>query len=132
MEITGEPHYFATAKGWRAWLQANHAVEKDVWVIIHKKHSATPSVTFEESTEEALCFGWVDSVMKGIDEAKYALRYTPRKKGSNWSEGNKRRVAELIEQGRMTEPGLAKIDEAKRSGKWDTIAPVPGPRGRPD
>jgi uncharacterized protein YdeI (YjbR/CyaY-like superfamily) len=118
MKISGQPVHFTTADEWRAWLQANHAVENEVWLTIHKKRSATRSVTYEEATEEAMCFGWVDSSMKGIDGEKYALRYTPRKKGSNWSESNKKRVAELIEQGRMTEAGLAKIEEAKRNGQW--------------
>ncbi|MGH2554467.1 MAG: YdeI/OmpD-associated family protein [Actinomycetota bacterium] len=119
MEITGKPLHFTTADEWRAWLQANHATEKDVWLTFYKKHSATPSITFEEATDEALSFGWIDSSMKRIDDEKYVLRYTPRRKGSNWSERNKKRVAELIEQGGMTEAGLAKIDEAKQSGKWD-------------
>jgi uncharacterized protein YdeI (YjbR/CyaY-like superfamily) len=119
MKMTGQPLHVATAEEWRGWLQANHAVEKEVWLMIYKKHAATPSVTFEEATEEALCFGWIDSIMKPIDDEKYALRYTPRRKGSNWSESNKKRVAKLIEQGRMTEAGLAKIDEAKRNGKWE-------------
>jgi uncharacterized protein YdeI (YjbR/CyaY-like superfamily) len=119
MEITGEPQHFATAREWRAWLQAHHAVEKEVWLMFYKKHTAIASVTFEEATDEALSFGWIDSIMKGIDDERYALRYTPRRKGSSWSESSKRRVAKLIEQGRMTEAGLAKIDEAKQNGKWD-------------
>jgi uncharacterized protein YdeI (YjbR/CyaY-like superfamily) len=119
LEITGKPLHFTTADEWRAWLQANHATEKDVWLTFYKKHSATSSITFEEATDEALSFGWIDSSMKRIDDEKYVLRYTPRRKGSNWSERNKKRVAELIEQGRMTEAGLAKIEEAKQSGKWD-------------
>ena len=119
MEITGKPLHFTTPDEWRAWLQANHATEKDVWLTFYKKHSATRSITFEEATDEALSFGWIDSSMKRIDDEKYVLRYTPRRKGSNWSERNKKRVAELIEAGRMTEAGLAKIDEAKQSGKWD-------------
>lgn len=86
--------------------------------MIYKKHTATPSVTLEEAIDEALCFGWVDSIMKRIDEEKYVLRYTPRKRGSNWSDRNKKPVATLIEQERMTEAGLAKIDEAKQNGKW--------------
>ncbi len=118
MEIVGEPLYAATAEEWRAWLEANHAREKEVWLMIHKKHASTPSVTLEEATEEALCFGWIDSNMKRIDEDRNALRYTPRRHGSNWSERNKERVAKLIAQGRMTEAGLAKIEEAKQSGKW--------------
>jgi uncharacterized protein YdeI (YjbR/CyaY-like superfamily) len=119
MEMTRQSLRVASAKEWRAWLQANHAVEKEVWLIIYKKHTGTPSVTFEEATEEALCFGWIDSIMKGADEEKYILRYTPRRKGSKWSEANKKRAAKLIEQRRMTEAGLAKIEEAKRTGEWD-------------
>lgn len=119
MEITGKPLHFTTPDEWRAWLQANHGTEKDVWLTFYKKHSATPSITFEEATDEALSFGWIDSSMKRIDDEKYVLRYTPRRKGSNWSERNKKRVAELIEEGRMTEAGLAKIEEAKQSWKWD-------------
>jgi uncharacterized protein YdeI (YjbR/CyaY-like superfamily) len=119
MEITGPPLRMTSVEEWRSWLQANHAVQNEVWLIFYKKHTGISGVTFEEATEEALCFGWVDSIMKRIDDEKYALRYTPRRKGSVWSEGNKKRVAKLIEQGRMTEAGLAKIDEAKQGGEWD-------------
>jgi uncharacterized protein YdeI (YjbR/CyaY-like superfamily) len=98
-------------------------VEREVWLVIHKKHASTPSVTFEEATDGALCFGWVDSIMKGIDDERYALRYTPRRKGSRWSEGNRRRAERLIEEGRMAEPGLAKIQEAKQSGQWEKARP---------
>jgi uncharacterized protein YdeI (YjbR/CyaY-like superfamily) len=118
MEITGQPLHVTGAEEWRAWLESNHAVEKEVWLTIYKKHTAKPSITIEEATEEALCFGWIDSMMKRIDDEKYVQRYTPRKKGSIWSEKNKKWVAELIEQGRMTEAGLAKIEEAKQNGEW--------------
>lgn len=123
MEITGQPLHFTSGDDWRAWLQAHHGVEKEAWVTIYKRHATTPSVTLEEATEEALCFGWIDSSMKPIDDEKYALRYTPRRKGSNWSESNKKRAARLIEQGRMTEAGLATIEDAKRNGKWDKGLP---------
>jgi uncharacterized protein YdeI (YjbR/CyaY-like superfamily) len=119
MKITGQPIHLTSAEEWRAWLQANHGVEKEVWLTMYKKHIATPCVTFEEATEEALCFGWIDSTMKRIDDEKRALRYTPRRKGSSWSERNKKLVTKLIEQGRMTEAGLAKIEEAKQNGEWD-------------
>jgi uncharacterized protein YdeI (YjbR/CyaY-like superfamily) len=118
MEITGQPLHVTGAEEWRAWLESNHAVEKEVWLTIYKKHTAKPSITIEEATEEALCFGWIDSMMKRIDDEKHVQRYTPRKKGSIWSEKNKKWVAELIEQGRMTEAGLAKIEEAKQNGEW--------------
>ncbi|SRR6266508_2176129 len=120
MEITGEPQHFTTAQEWRAWLQAHHADTKEVWLVFYKKHTGTLGITFDEATDDALSFGWIDSSMKRIDDEKYVLRYTPRRKGSNWSEANKRRVAKLIEQGRMTEAGFAKIDQAKQDGKWDT------------
>jgi uncharacterized protein YdeI (YjbR/CyaY-like superfamily) len=119
MEITRQPLRAATPQEWRDWLQANHAAAKEVWLVISKKHAGTPSVTYEEATEEALCFGWVDSFMKRVDEEKYVLRYSPRRKGSKWSEINKKRVTKLIEQGRMTQAGIAKIDEAKQNGEWD-------------
>ena len=97
--------------------------------MISKKHSPFPSVTLDEATEEALCFGWIDSSMHPIDEERYALRYSPRRKGSRWSERNKARVSKLIEQGRMTEAGLAEVAEAKRSGRWDTVGGSPADRG---
>lgn len=110
---------FATGEEWRAWLEGNHATKDEAWLTIHKKHSNTPSVTLTQTVEEALCFGWIDSSMQPIDEERYALRFTPRRKGSNWSERNKERVARLIAEGRMTEAGLAKIEEAKQNGRWE-------------
>jgi uncharacterized protein YdeI (YjbR/CyaY-like superfamily) len=119
LEITGEPLHFATAEDLRSWLREHHASRDDVWLVIYKKHSAVPAVTLAQATEEALCFGWIDSAMRPIDGDRYALRYTPRRKGSNWSERNKALAGRLIEQGRMTGAGFAKIDEAKESGRWD-------------
>lgn len=101
--------YAATGEDWRAWLQANHASAADVWLIFYKKHTGKPSVSLKEAIEEALCFGWIDSVMKSLDDERYMLRFTPRKPKSNWSEYNKQRVRELIAAGRMTEAGLAKV-----------------------
>ena len=119
MKVTGRPIHFATAGEWRTWLEANHATEHDVWLMIYKKHAGTPSVMLQEAMQEAICFGWIDSSMQPIDEERYALRFTPRRKTSNWSERNKGWAAMLIEQGRMTEAGLAKIEEAKQNGRWD-------------
>ena len=72
-----------------------------------------------EATEEALCFGWIDSAMRPVDEERYRLRFTPRRAKSNWSEVNKERAERLIHEGRMAEAGLARIEEAKRDGRWD-------------
>jgi uncharacterized protein YdeI (YjbR/CyaY-like superfamily) len=119
MKMTGQPLHFTTAGEWRAWLERHHATESDAWLMIYKKHSETSSVTVDQAVEEALCFGWIDSSMQPVDEERYALRFTPRRKGSNWSERNKDRVARLIEEGRMTEVGFARIEEAKLNGRWD-------------
>jgi uncharacterized protein YdeI (YjbR/CyaY-like superfamily) len=119
MKMTREPIHFATAEEWRSWLERHQATQSDAWVMIYKKHSGTASVTVDQAVEEALCFGWIDSSMQPIDGKRYALRFTPRRKGSNWSDRNKERVARLIEDGRMTEAGLAAIEQAKRTGRWE-------------
>ena len=118
MITAGEQAHFVNRAEWRAWLEENHATAKEAWLIIYKKHTGKASLSYEEAVEEALCFGWIDGVLKPIDDEKYALRYSPRQKGSVWSETNKRRVAKLIKQGRMTEAGLAKVKEAKANGEW--------------
>lgn len=94
---------------WRGWLEGHHLSEADIWLVFYKKSSGIPSVTQAEAVEEALCFGWIDSVMKSLDEQRYSLRFTPRK-NMNWSETNKRRALKMIGQGRMTPAGLAKIN----------------------
>ena len=119
MKIIGQPLAFATSTEWRVWLEQNHATKEDVWLMIYKTRSGTPSVTLQQAMQEAICFGWIDSSMQPIDGERYALRFTPRRKTSKWSERNKGWAAKLIEDGRMTEAGLAKIEEAKRDGRWD-------------
>ena len=117
----GKRQSFKDRDVWRAWLVQNHATAKELWLVFYKKNSGKRSVSLDEALEEALCFGWIDSVAKGIDEEKYALRFSPRRRGSIWSESNKRRVARMIAQGRMTPIGLAKVEEAKTNGRsaWD-------------
>ena len=106
---------------WRGWLAEHHAAEKAAWLVIHKKASAEPSVTYDEAVEEALCFGWIDSRGNKMDESRYRLAFTPRKPGSVWAATNKARVERLIAQGRMTPAGLALIDAAKADGSWDAL-----------
>ncbi len=96
-------------ESWRNWLARNHAVSEAVWLVFPKKHTGKDSVLYEEAVEEALCYGWIDSIIKRIDDATYARKFTPRTDDANWSEVNKRRVAKCIQEGRMTEVGLAKI-----------------------
>jgi uncharacterized protein YdeI (YjbR/CyaY-like superfamily) len=107
-----ETVYFATREEWREWLQQNHASRKGIWLIFYKKGSGKPRVRYGDAVEEALCFGWIDSTAKGIDEEKYAQRFTPRKRDSQWSETNVARVEKLIKEGRMCEAGLAKYRDA--------------------
>lgn len=108
MEIT-KTLCVANREEWRAWLKRNYESETEIWLIYYKKHTGQPSVTYDEAVEEALCFGWIDGIVKRIDDEKYSQRFTPRKPRSNWSELNKTRVAKLIGEGKMTQAGLAKI-----------------------
>ena len=109
MQIT-KTLYVIERDEWRAWLAKHHDTEKDIWLIYYKKQSGEPRIPYNDAVEEALCFGWIDSIVKGIDENKYAQRFSPRKNGSNWSEMNKVRMRRLIEQGRMTPAGLSKFE----------------------
>ena len=109
----------STRRQWRNWLAENHHKEpRGIWLVFCRKRTVRPSLRYEESVEEALCFGWIDSVVKKIDEDTYCRKFTPRKDRSNWSNLNKKRAEKVIQEGRMTELGLAKIEAAKRSGTW--------------
>ena len=110
--------YFPTPAAFRKWLQKNHAAEKQLWVGFHKKGTGTPSITWQESVDQALCFGWIDGIRKRIDEDRYTIRFTPRKPTSVWSAINIGRVKELTKQGAMRPPGLAAFEkrDLKRSG----------------
>jgi uncharacterized protein YdeI (YjbR/CyaY-like superfamily) len=120
--MSAKPLQMAGRDEWRAWLQASHAVEKEAWLLIRKKHAFGAGVGYEEALDEALCFGWIDGLMRPVDEYTFTLRFSPRKPRSIWSEGNKRRVERLIEQGRMTEAGMAAVRQAKENGEWDKAA----------
>ncbi len=95
---------------WRAWLTKHYHSETEVWLIFYKKHTGRPRISYDHAVEEALCFGWIDSIVKRIDDDKFAQRFTPRRDGSRWSALNKRRLRKLVREGRMTEAGLAKVD----------------------
>jgi uncharacterized protein YdeI (YjbR/CyaY-like superfamily) len=103
---------------WRRWLESNCQRTAGVWVIFNKKSAGLNRLEYGEAVEEALCFGWVDSVINGLDENRYKQWFAPRKSKSGWSQSNKRRVEKLIAAGLMTPFGLAKIEEAKRNGAW--------------
>jgi len=108
MEI-GETLLVSTGQDWRAWLAQHHADRKEIWLTYYKKTSGKTGISYEDSVEEALCFGWIDGAIKGIDAETYAGRFTPRRPRSPWSESNRARVARLLRDGRMTDAGLAVI-----------------------
>jgi uncharacterized protein YdeI (YjbR/CyaY-like superfamily) len=95
---------------WRDWLSEHGATETEVWLVYYKAGTGKPSISYNDSLEEALCFGWVDSIIQKIDEEKYARKFNPRRAGSKWSELNKHLVAKMVQEGRMTEAGLAKVE----------------------
>jgi mannose-6-phosphate isomerase-like protein (cupin superfamily) len=97
-------------EGWRDWLSQNHKSEREVWLVLYKKGAGKRGVSYDEAVEEALCFGWIDSIIKKIDGESYAQRFTPRKSGSNWSASNIARINKLIREDRMTTSGLAVFD----------------------
>jgi uncharacterized protein YdeI (YjbR/CyaY-like superfamily) len=104
--------YVTSREEWRAWLTKHYQSETEVWLIYYKKHSGRSRISYDHAVEEALCFGWVDSIVKSIDDDKFAQKFTPRRDWTKWSALNKRRLRTLIREGRMTEAGLAKIDRA--------------------
>jgi uncharacterized protein YdeI (YjbR/CyaY-like superfamily) len=110
--------YFKSAKDFRRWLEKNHITTQELWVGYHKKSSQQPSITWPESVDEALCFGWIDGIRKSIDDLRYTIRFTPRKRGSIWSAVNIKRARELSDRGLMKAPGMAAFDARKenRSG----------------
>jgi uncharacterized protein YdeI (YjbR/CyaY-like superfamily) len=117
--------HVTSREDWHTWLEENHDKEKEVWLIFYKKHTGQSRVPYDDAVEEALCFGWIDSIVKRIDDEKYAQKFTPRKTDSKWSELNKKRVEKMIRQGRMTEAGMALIDAAKKCGKWEQVISAP-------
>lgn len=105
--MTSKPTFFPTPAAFRAWLAQHHERSTELLVGFHKVGTGTPSITWPESVDEALCFGWIDGVRKRIDDERYTIRFTPRKPRSTWSAVNVARVAELTREGRMQPAGLA-------------------------
>ncbi len=113
-----------TRKEWRKWLEKNSQTEKSVWLIIYHKGSNTKSVYYEEAVEEAICFGWIDSIAhKRNEESKYQF-FAQRKPKSNWSKANRERANKMIAQGQITESGQKLIDLAKKIGTWEALVDV--------
>jgi uncharacterized protein YdeI (YjbR/CyaY-like superfamily) len=111
--------YCRDATQWRRWLQRHHEKETGIWLVYLKGQGIEQLLTYEESLDEALCFGWIDSLIRRIDETRYVRKFTPRKPVSKWSETNKKRIMELSKQGRMAEAGGVIVAKAMQNGSWD-------------
>ncbi len=121
-----------TRAEWRQWLAENGETEKSVWLAIYKKAGGTPSVTYAEAVDEALCFGWIDSSAKKGDGNYYLQFFARRNPKSNWSRVNKDKVAKLIQAGLMTGAGMKMVDFAKQTGTWSALDDVENLINPPD
>lgn len=109
---------------WRRWLQHNHARTEGVWLVAYKKASGKAGMPYDEAVEEALCWGWIDSVARTLDDERGMLWMSPRRAKSGWSRSNKERIARLAEAGLLAPAGIAKIEAAKRDGSWTALDAV--------
>jgi uncharacterized protein YdeI (YjbR/CyaY-like superfamily) len=114
----------ANQEAWREWLRDNHARLRGVWLVLFKKASDRRVLTVDDAVEEALCFGWIDSLPRKLDDQRTQLYFAPRRPGTGWSRVNKERVARLEAAGRIEPPGQAKIDAARRDGSWAKLDAV--------
>jgi uncharacterized protein YdeI (YjbR/CyaY-like superfamily) len=116
--LTETPAFYASPDEWRAWLAAHHADAREHWVGFHKRGTGRPSITWPESVDQALCFGWIDGIRKRVDDERYMIRFTPRKASSRWSRVNVARVAELERAGLMHPAGLAAFAARTEEGTY--------------
>ncbi|GAC1581718.1 MAG: YdeI/OmpD-associated family protein [Polyangiales bacterium] len=123
---------FKDAVAFETWLATHHASEQELWLKIHKKGAGLPTVTYAEAVDVALCWGWIDGLRKAFDERSFLQRFTPRKPKSVWSQVNRRHVARLIEEGRITEHGQRHVDAAQADGRWDAAYAPSGQMTIPD
>lgn len=112
---TGRVRFFRSRAAFRDWLEAHHGADEEIWVGFWKAGSGRTGCTYPEAVLEALCFGWIDGIRKSLDERSYTNRFTPRRRGSNWSALNIRHVRRLVAEGRMHEAGIAAFEARKTS-----------------
>ncbi len=116
-----KPTHPETRSDWRKWLEKNHSTSPGVWLIYYKKESGKRKFNYADAVEEALCFGWIDSTLRPLDNERFMQRFTPRKSKSGWSGLNKKRIEKMIGEGLMTKAGLEKIEAAKKDGSWESL-----------
>lgn len=127
-----ETRAFATAADWADWLARHHDRPEGLWLRFYKKASGTPSVTYAEALDEALCWGWIDGQVRTCDDKSYLQRFTPRRPRSNWSKRNREHVARLDAEGRMQPAGRAQVEAARHDGRWDRAYDSPAALTVPD
>lgn len=113
--------FVSDREDWRKWLENNYNQQTEIWLIYYKKHTKKLTISYNDAVEEALCFGWIDSTAKSIDDERYMQRFTPRKDINNWSALNISRVKKLIKEGKMTEIGLSKISNVLNEESIETL-----------
>jgi uncharacterized protein YdeI (YjbR/CyaY-like superfamily) len=119
-----ETYYPKSKQAWRKWLEKNHIVKDSIWVIFYRKSANKPTLTWSESVDEALCFGWIDSVKRKLDDERSIQLFAKRKPNSTWSKINKEKVERLIADDKMRQAGLERITIAKQNGTWDILNDV--------
>jgi len=114
---------------WRAWLEQYHGEEREIWLVFYKAHTGHPNIPYEDAVEEALCFGWIDSLIRKLDDDRYARKFTPRVNTAKWSAANIARAQKALREGRMTEPGMAVLPAQMVATPPDPrpkVVPLPG------
>ncbi|MCF2501369.1 YdeI/OmpD-associated family protein [Dyadobacter chenhuakuii] len=109
---------------WRQWLQENHSLTQSVWLVYHKKSAQVPNISWSEAVDEAICFGWIDSLSRPLDQERYIQFFSKRKPGSGWSKINKNKAEKLIEAGLMQQAGYDAIEAARKNGSWSLLDEV--------
>ncbi len=119
-----ETFYPANRQQWRQWLQENHDTKQSIWVVLYKKDSGIPTITWSDAVDEAICFGWIDSTKRPVDHEKSIQYFSKRKPTSTWSKINKAKVERLTNEGLMTPIGLNSVEIAKQNGSWNILDDV--------
>jgi len=127
MSVPGKLLYVRDRAEWRAWLEKHHASEREVWLIYYKKHTGKQRIPYDDAVEEAICFGWIDSIVKTLDGDRYLQKFTPRVNTGRWSRINLERVKKVIREGRMTEAGRSKLpkDLTPPPERYSADSPLP-------
>jgi uncharacterized protein YdeI (YjbR/CyaY-like superfamily) len=121
MEKEIETFYPPRRQHWRQWLQKNHNTKQSIWVVMYKKDSGVPTITWSDAVDEAICFGWIDSIKKSVDHQQSIQYFSRRKPTSAWSKINKAKVERLISEGLMTQAGYDSVEIAKQNGSWSIL-----------